>query len=94
MCTSKCDVNPLYIDLQLKLVSDQSRIGEYEEKTKGYSISNIIGTYNINAANISHKLVFRLENIFNREYYNHLSKIKSIMPEKGRTIGIQYRVIF
>lgn len=92
--TSKFDLNPLYIELQLKLVSDQSRIGEYEEKTKGYSISNIIGTYNINAANISHKLVFRLENIFNREYYNHLSKIKSIMPEKGRTIGIQYRVIF
>jgi len=40
------------------------------------------------------KLREPLNNIFNEEYYNHLSKIKSIMPEAGRNILINYKLLF
>ena len=32
--------------------------------------------------------------IFNVEYYNHLSKLKSIMPEAGRSIVVNYKIFF
>ena len=36
----------------------------------------------------------KLDNIFNQEYYNHLSSVKEIMPEKGRSLRILYRIFF
>ena len=35
-----------------------------------------------------------MNNIFNAEYYNHLSRIKDIMPEAGRSLSLQYETDF
>ena len=55
---------------------------------------NLNGSYTIQSSKISHKFIFQLDNIFNEVYYNHLSRIKTIMPEKGRSVNIQYRLVF
>ena len=44
--------------------------------------------------NSLHKIILSVDNIFDTEYYNHLSIIKMIMPEKGRSFNLQYRLIF
>ena len=92
--STEVDINPLSILLTLKKVSPQERIGEFETRTNGYFLADIIGTYIIHSSNLVHKIIFSIDNIFDQEYYNHLSRIKLIMPEKGRSLGIQYRLNF
>ena len=88
------DLNPLYISLNLKKVFPQTRLGEFETRTEGFMIFDLNGSYTIHSSNISHKFIFQLDNIFNEVYYNHLSRLKTIMPEKGRSLNIQYRIVF
>ena len=76
------------------LVSSQNRIGEFEDKTAGYNLFNYFGSYTISKNDRIHKIIFQLKNVFNQTYYNHLSKIKMIMPEAGRSLNINYRVYF
>ena len=92
--STELDLNPIAATLTLKKVSPQERLGEFETRTDGYFLADVSGTYIIHSSNIIHKIIFRIDNIFDQEYYNHLSRIKSIMPEKGRSIGIQYRLVF
>ena len=92
--STELDLNPITATLTLKNVLPQERLGEFEVRTEGYFLTDVSGTYIIHSSNIIHKIIFRIDNIFDQEYYNHLSRIKLIMPEKGRSIGIQYRLVF
>ena len=92
--STELDLNPITATLTLKKVSPQERLGEFETRTDGYFLTDVSGTYIIHSSNIIHKIIFQIDNIFDQEYYNHLSRIKLIMPEKGRSIGIQYRLVF
>ena len=92
--STELDLYPLTFDLIMKKVFDQDRLGEFETNTDGYVIVDLSSSYAINASSLIHKFIFTIDNIFNQEYYNHLSRIKDIMPEKGRSIGLQYRIVF
>ena len=87
-------LGPFSINLMHKKVFSQNRVGLYEETTPGYETYNLIGTFTIRSTQAIHKFILQIDNIFDRKYYNHLSRIKSIMPEKGRNIGFQYRLNF
>ena len=39
-------------------------------------------------------LTVSLDNVTNRKYHNHLSRVKEIMPEAGRDLSVTYRVVF
>lgn len=80
--------------LQIIKAFQQDRLGEFEEPTSGYTLVDLFGSYNINLSDGSHKIIFQVNNVFDEVHYNHLSKIKSIMPEMGRNISIQYRFLF
>ncbi len=90
--STELDLNPISILLTLKKVSDQDRLGEFEARTDGYFVANMSLTYVVNKINVKHKIIFGLDNVFNQEYYNHLSSVKEIMPEKGRSLRILYRI--
>ena len=90
---TEVDLDPFLLGLQVKKVSPQTRLGEFEKRTEGYFIAGLNGSYTIPSSQVNHKVIFHLDNIFNEEYYNHLSRIKSIVPEKGRSINIQYRIV-
>ena len=72
----------------------QNRTSEFETITPGYFLIDIFGSYSFNAFNSSHRLIFQLNNLLDETYYNHLSKIKLIMPESGRSVNLQYRYLF
>ena len=92
--STELELDPVSVALNLKKVFPQTRLGEFETSTDGYSVIDINGSYTIHSSNISHKLIIQLDNILDEVYYNHLSRIKTIMPEKGRSVNIQYRVVF
>ena len=90
--STEIDLHPASILLTLKKVSSQERLGDFETVTDGFFLADITGTYILHSSKLIHKIVFNIENIFNEVYYNHLSRIKTIMPEKGRNLNIQYRI--
>ena len=84
----------LSASIRFTRVLDQNRLSEFETMTPGYSLVDIFGSYSFGTNSGSHRIVFQLNNLFDETYYNHLSKIKSIMPETGRSMGVQYRYLF
>ena len=76
------------------LVSAQNRLGEFETETGGYSLLNYFGSYTISKEEKTYKIIVQIKNILNQTYYNHLSKIKMIMPEPGTSLNISYRMYF
>ncbi len=76
------------------IASPQDKLGEFETKTDGYNLFNYFASYTISKNEKMHKIIFQLRNILDQTYYNHLSKIKMIMPEAGRSLNINYRVYF
>ena len=75
-------------------VQEQKRLGEYETRTNGYFTANLSGSYSFYTFQLAHKIILKCENIFDEEFYNHLSRVKSIMPESGRNVSVQYQVLF
>ena len=75
---------------RLSKVHSQNRLGEFETYTPSAFLVDYIISYKNNNQNIT----LQVNNIFNEIYYNHLSKIKSIMPEAGRNIAINYNIFF
>jgi iron complex outermembrane receptor protein len=43
---------------------------------------------------LQHQAVVTVENIFDTEYRQHLSRIKWVMPEPGRNVKLLYRLNF
>ena len=75
-------------------VSDQNKLGEFEYPTDGYRLLNYNCSYTFSKNENIHQIIFQVTNILNETYYNHLSKIKMIMPEPGRGINLRYKVNF
>ena len=79
--------------VRISKVLDQKNISEFETITPGYLLIDFFGSYTFGAREGTHRLVFQINNLLDKTYYNHLSKIKSIMPESGRSFSLQYRVL-
>ena len=71
-------------------IHKQDRLGEFETYTPGAFLVDLIFSYSYNKQDIS----IQLNNLFDEEYYNHLSKIKDSMPEAGRNIVFSYKIFF
>ena len=91
---TELDLNPASAVVKFKKVFPQERLGEFEQETPGYSLIDLNWTYLFYKSKTMHKIIFSIDNVFDKEYYNHLSRIKSIMPEKGRSYNLQYRLVF
>ncbi|MGE3800687.1 MAG: TonB-dependent receptor [Candidatus Kapaibacterium sp.] len=72
----------------------QSRTGEFEEPTDGYIAVDLFGQIRLNSTSTFHTIILGVDNLFNSEYRNHLSRIKSIAPEPGRSVTLLYKMGF
>jgi iron complex outermembrane recepter protein len=76
------------------IAAKQDKVDEFEDPTEGYNIYNAFFQYLFYTKNVAQNISLSFENIFNTEYRNHLSRIKSISPEAGRNLRLTYRVYF
>lgn len=72
----------------------QERTDEFEEPTKGYSVFACGFLYSIKSGSFVHNLSLNVDNLLNTEYRNHLSRIKSVLPEPGRSFRAVYKLFF
>jgi len=80
--------NYLQIDLSATIVSDQEKTGLGENRTGGFTYFDIsLESENIRFKFANLKIVAGVQNIFNREYREHLSTYRGIdLVEPGRNI--------
>jgi iron complex outermembrane receptor protein len=69
--------------LNTHIAGEQDRTGEFEEPTDGYAILGAGIEYRKELGGGLHIFTLQAENLLNTTYRNHLSRVKSIMPEPG-----------
>ena len=79
---------------QNEFASKQNNVDEFEMPTDSYWIMNIHAQYLFVKETNIYSFSLNVDNIFNTIYRNHLSRIKSIMPEAGRNFRIIFRAYF
>ena len=75
--------------LRLSKKHSQNRLGEFETPTASSFLTDFVIGY----TNKNHIITVQFNNIFDQQHYNHLSRIKTVMPESGRNIIFNYKII-
>lgn len=82
----------LIIGIGTEWAGSQNKVDQFEEPTAGYILLNNFYQFNFQSGHIIHSLALNIDNILNKEYRNHLSRVKSILPEVGRNFRLSYRL--
>ena len=72
----------------------QNNVSQFETHTDSYFVVNLSGSHDINLTNNKLGLVWSINNLFDKEYYDHLSRFKTMgIHEMGRNIsfGLNYK---
>ena len=85
---------PLNVHFTTRFSDGQHRLGEFEEATDGYIVYDAGVQFSFPWWQLQHQAVITVENIFDAEYRQHLSRIKSVVPEPGRNVKLLYRLTF
>jgi iron complex outermembrane recepter protein len=85
---------PLRLGATIRAAGDQHRTGEFEEPTRGYVSLDAFAQYYLSGGRLLHTFNLVAVNVTDSEYRDHLSRVKSIMPEPGRNLRLLYRVYF
>jgi iron complex outermembrane recepter protein len=75
-------------------VGKQDRVYGAETPTDGYTVVNAHASYQITSGHAVHTVTLRSDNIGDELYRNHLSYIKDLTPEMGRSLKLVYGVRF
>ena len=79
---------------ELILVNRQTRVFDNETPTAGYALFNVNASYAFVTKRVAHIISLNGHNLGNRLYRNHLSFIKELAPESGRTLRANYAIRF
>ncbi len=72
----------------------QDRLGAFEEPTDGYVVLGGYVQYYLSIGRSLYTFDIGIENATHAEYRDHLSRVKSIMPEQGRNLKMLVKVLF
>ena len=72
----------------------QNRLDRYEQRTPGYITFGASLEFHWPLTLARYNIVLRGDNLFNADVRNHLSRLKSVMPEKGRNVSILAKAEF
>lgn len=72
----------------------QNRLDRYEQRTPGYITFGALLEFHWSLALAHYSIILRSENLFNADVRNHLSRLKSVMPEKGRNLSLLAKAEF
>ena len=83
-----------FVEAETRVAARQDRTGPFESATDGHAVFDLSAGIRITVRGRLNVITVRGENLGNTEYRNHLSRVKEIMPEAGRSISVAYRVVF
>jgi len=74
------------LEVSAEMAASQDETDTFETPTAGYISINGIYHQSFVLGNLTGLLSIGVDNILDTEYKNHLSRVKSIMPETGRNL--------
>ena len=77
-----------------EFAAGQKRVDIFEDPTDGYTVFGVYAQRNILTDHTRHSLILSVDNLFDTEHRNHLSRIRSVMPETGRSLKLYYKMYF
>ncbi len=82
-----------YLSLELVSSASQNRTDEFETRTEGYTLLHIgLGT-NLRLGKQSATVYFRLNNLLDKEYFDHMSRMKEIQVHgTGRNLSLGFMI--
>ncbi|MDA8547174.1 TonB-dependent receptor [Flavobacteriaceae bacterium] len=87
--------NNYSVEIDFIAKAKQSRVSMFEEETDGYSVLNLSGNYKTEFMTNDLNLFWRISNVFDKEYYDHLSRLKTAgIEEMGRNISVGLKYNF
>lgn len=86
--------NAFSVRPELVLVNRQVRVFDNETRTAGYGVFNLNASYTFVTKRVAHVLSLSGQNLTDKLYRNHLSFIKNIAPEIGRSVRVNYALRF
>lgn len=78
----------------VRLAGAQRRLAPFEDRTNGYVVTDVAAQYHLTAGGALHTFDLGIQNVGNVVYHDHLSRVKSVMPEPGRNVKLLYRAYF
>ena len=78
----------------VRLVARQDRLGDFETETAGYALADAAAGLRLVRGGVLHTITLRVDNLFDTEYRDHMSRTKDILPGPGRNISLLYRLAF
>ncbi|MCX7735319.1 MAG: TonB-dependent receptor [Candidatus Kapabacteria bacterium] len=82
------------LGLRITAALSQKRVDEFEEPTNGYIIFGAFAQYTFPLFDFVSNISLIGENLTDKVYRNHLSRIKSVYPEAGINIKLAYKAYF
>ncbi len=86
--------NALQIGGQVVVAAKQDRLSTNETPTDGHTLLKLYSSYSFGSAGVTHTITARLDNVTNELYRSHLSLIKDVVPEMGRSFKAVYSMRF
>ncbi len=76
--------------IEWRLAAAQNRLGDGDTPTTGYGLLNLgVGLRRVHGGAV-HDLSLHCDNVFDRDYRDHLSVIKDFLPQPGRAVRLNY----
>lgn len=79
---------------EVRAATKQDRLYGAETPTAGYAVLNGHATYTFTTGRTAHVITLRGGNLGDRLYRNHLSYVKDLAPEMGRSVKLVYSLRF
>lgn len=90
----RLDRGPFHVEGEVKNAAAQRRVYGAETPTDGYTVVNAHASYQVTTGSTVHTLTLRADNVADETYRNHLSYVKDLAPEMGRTVKLVYGMRF
>ncbi|MDT8322965.1 MAG: TonB-dependent receptor [Bacteroidota bacterium] len=85
---------PWRIGMRGEFADRQSRVDDFEEATAGFALLHGFAQYSFTTGQQVHNLSLSAENLLDQSHRNHLSRVKTILPEAGRNLRLTYKLHF
>jgi iron complex outermembrane receptor protein len=86
--------NALQVGGDVTAAAAQNRVSGAELPTDGYQLLRFFASYSFGTGDAVHTVTARLDNATDELYRNHLSFIKHLVPEMGRSVKLLYNMKF
>jgi iron complex outermembrane receptor protein len=86
--------NAFQTGAEVVAAAKQDRVAAEEDPTDGYTLLKLFASYSFASGGTTSTVTGRLDNATNQLYRNHLSLVKHLVPEMGRSFKLLYNLKF